>query len=209
LTDSKEFSTKYDDVEKSTHNEKINKTVEFTSVVDAKIEEPEKVSDETDFSHLDFGLPIDYSNTSKIRDIEGFEKRVNELFLNPETKHFIDDKPWISVKGVPPVAKIGDSIEIEFSKEVKNIEVNIGNWIEYKREDKYNPKSKNVISMRPSLIQKDNNKKSIKVKLGETGYIHQKPMERWEKGTYLVDIVCTGEEEGEQTQYTRIMKLHG
>jgi len=217
LEESKKFTTKYDDVEKSTITKvdaKTNKTVEVTSIIDAKIDptikSSTKVLENQDYSHLDFGEPINYEFTNlMIRDIAEFEKEKKRLFENPETKHSVDDKHWITVEGVPAVAKVGDKIKVKFSKEVKNIEISIGNYIQFDKENPYDPKSKNILQLKPSAIIEEKDKKEIEITLGEIGFVHQQPIQLWEKGEYLISITCTGEEQSEQTQYTRIMKLHG
>ena len=76
------FTTKYDDVEKSTITKvdaKTDKTVEITSIIDAKIDptikSSTKVLENQDYSHLDFGEPINYEFTNlMIRNIPEFEK---------------------------------------------------------------------------------------------------------------------------------------
>ena len=217
MEESKKFTTKYDDVEKSTITKvdaKTNKTVEVTSIVDAKIDptikSSTKVLENQDYSHLDFGEPINYEFTNlMIRNIPEFEKEKKRLFENPETKHSVDNEPWITVEGVPAVVKIGDKIKVKFSKEVKNIEISIGNYIQFDRENPYDPKSKNILQLKPSSIIEEKDKKEIEITLGETGFVHQQPIQLWEKGEYLISITCTGKEQSEQTQYTRIMKLHG
>jgi hypothetical protein len=219
LEESKKFTTKYDDddVEKSTITKvdaKTNKTVEVTSIIDAKIDptikSSTKVLENQDYSHLDFGEPINYEFTNlMIRNIPEFEKEKKRLFENPETKHSVDNEPWITVEGVPAVAKIGDKIKVRFSKEIKNIDISIGNYIQFDRENPYDPKSKNILQLKPSSIIEEKDKKEIEITLGEIGFVHQQPIQLWEKGEYLINITCTGEEQSEQTQYTRIMKLHG
>lgn len=206
---SKKFTTKYDDTDKS-------KTVEVTSIIDAKIDSTIKSSTKTlknqDYSHLDFGEPIDYEFTNLIiRDREAFEKEKKKLFENPETKHSVDDKPWNTVEGVPAVAKVGDKIKIKLGKKSKEIIIVVGNYIQFDRENQYDPKSKNILQLKPSveIEDKDFNKTEIEVELGEIQNIRGTPIQLWEKGEYLIEIICTGEQEIEQTQYTRIMKLHG
>ena len=61
MEESKKFTTKYDDIEKSTITKvdaKTNKTVEITSIIDAKIDptikSSTKVLENQDYSHLDF-----------------------------------------------------------------------------------------------------------------------------------------------------------
>ena len=130
FTESDEF-----DIEKSTITKvdaKTNKTVEITSIIDAKIDptikSSTKVLENQDYSHLDFGEPINYEFTNlMIRNIPEFEKEKKRLFENPEIKHSVDNEPWITVEGVPAVAKIGDKIKVRFSKEIKNIDISIGN----------------------------------------------------------------------------------
>ena len=68
MEESKKFTTKYDDIEKSTITKvdaKTNKTVEITSIIDAKIDptikSSTKVLENQDYSHLDFGEPINNS----------------------------------------------------------------------------------------------------------------------------------------------------
>ena len=194
MEESKKFTTKYDD----------GNTVQVTSVVDAVVDTSLENQD------LDFGEPINYDFTNLIiRNIPEFEKEKKRLFENPETKHSVDDKHWITVEGVPAVAKVGDKIKVKFSKEVKNIDISIGNYIQFDRENPYDPKSKNTLQLKPSTIIEEKDKKEIEITLGETGFVHQKPIQLWEKGEYLISITCTGETQDEQTQYTRIMKLHG
>lgn len=206
---SKNFTTKYDDTDKS-------KTVEVTSVIDAMIDSTIKSSTKTlenqDYSHLDFGEPIDYEFTNLIiRDRKAFEKEKKKLFENPETKHSIDDKPWNTVKGVPAVAKLGDKIKIKLSEKSKEIIIIIGNYIQFDRENQYDPKSKNTLQLKPSVEIEDKNfnKTEIEFELGEIQNIRGTQVQLWEKGEYLIEVICTGEQEREQTQYTRIMKLHG
>jgi hypothetical protein len=206
---SKKFTTKYDDTDKS-------KTVEVTSIIDAKIDSTIKSSTKTlknqDYSNLDFGEPIDYEFTNLIiRDREAFEKEKKKLFENPETKHSVDDEPWNAVEGIPAVAKIGDKIKIKLGKKSKEIMIVIGNYIQFDRENQYDPKSKNILQLKPSVEIEDKNfnKTEIEIELGEIQNIRNMPTQLWEKGEYLIEVVCTGDESQEQTQYTRIMKLHG
>lgn len=205
MEQSKKFTTKYDDVEKSTITKvdaKTNKTVEVTSIVDAKIDPTIKSSTEVlefpDYDRKGFeGVGL------KIVDVGEYKKQMKELFDKPKITYPVE--PWNKIS-CPSTAKIGDKIKIKFDKKVKHVIVNMGDSINYDRTDRYDPKSKLDLILTPAITIDidDLNKKEIEVEIGE---LYNKK-QSWGSGNYMIDIFCTNDD-AEQIQYVRVMKIHG
>ena len=195
---SKNFTTKYDDTDKS-------KTVEVTSIIDAKIEHSTKVLENQDVV-LDFP---DYDRKGfeniglKIVDVDEYKKQMKKLFDEPKITYPVE--PWNKIS-CQSTAKIGDKIKIKFDKNVKHAIVNMGDSISYDRTDRYDPKSKLDLILTPAkTIDIDNlNKKEIEVEIGE---LYNKK-QSWGAGNYMIDIFCTNDD-AEQIQYVRVMKIYG
>ena len=195
---SKNFTTKYDDTDKS-------KTVEVTSIIDAKIEHSTKVLENQDVV-LDFP---DYDRKGfeniglKIVDVDEYKKQMKKLFDEPKITYPVE--PWNKIS-CQSTAKIGDKIKIKFDKNVKHAIVNMGDSISYDRTDRYDPKSKLDLILTPAkTIDIDNlNKKEIEVEIGE---LYNKK-QSWGAGNYMIDIFCTNDN-AEQLQYVRVMKIYG
>ena len=187
---SKNFTTKYDDTDKS-------KTVEVTSIIDAKIDDTIKHSTKVLENQDVEGVGL------KIVDVDEYKKQMKKLFDEPKITYPVE--PWNKVS-CPSTAKIGDKIKIKFDKNVKHVIVNMGDAINYDRIDRYDPKSKLDLILTPAItIDTDNlNKKEIEVEIGE---LYNKK-QSWGAGNYMIDIFCTNDN-AEQLQYVRVMKIYG
>jgi hypothetical protein len=200
------FTTKYDDVEKSTITKvdaKTNKTVEITSIIDAKIDPTIKSSTEV-LEFPDYDTKGFENIGLKILDVNAYKKQMKKLFEKPSTDHPV--QPWNKIT-CQSTAKVGETIKIKFSKTVKDAVINIGDHVDYNRLNRYDPKSEFDLILNPAktIEYKDINKKQIELEVGE---VYNKK-QTWGAGNYLLDIVCQGNEGAEQTHYMRVIKLHG
>ncbi len=120
MEQSKKFTTKYDDVEKSTITKvdaKTNKTVEVTSIIDAKIDPTIKSSTEVlefpDYDRKGFeGVGL------KLVDVDEYKKQMKELFDNPKITYNVERWNKISC---PSTAKKGDKLMSNIEKKLPHV----------------------------------------------------------------------------------------
>mgnify|MGYP001090538785 CR=1 FL=1 len=108
---------------------------------------------------------------------------------------------------IPSKVKLGDDLVIKLSNNALNIHYVLGDGFEWKRKEKFDPKSDYHIQLRPTVDKKEHDKNSITIPIGLVQTINKKEYQMWLSGYYYIEIRAYGDEWHEDTVASRMIKI--
>lgn len=134
------------------------------------------------------------------------EKIKQKLRDNQETVYADPDKIYVELK-IPKTGKVGGECKVKFSKKVPLAQITISEQLEWKRSDKYNPRSKMRLVNKPFNIISKKDCDYISIKFEDIGYVRGKQTNMLREGEYLIEARGYSIQAYEDTTAKRLVKV--
>lgn len=195
---------------KQNHPDRGGDPEEFKKIID---EYDEKIKN-VDNMKSDIEQEIKEVKSDEVKEIENNEndsfKSALEKLWNIEVTNNDESNPYVVID-VPDSVKLGDKLIIKLSKKVPNMQLGFGDDIIWTRETKYDPNSKMVVKLKPTILRDFHNKNFnddvIEFTVGEVKKIAGKETQTWLSGDYLLEVRAFGKEWHEETSIRKMVKV--
>lgn len=192
---------------KSTHPDKGGDENEFKKAFEEYEVKKEKVKDI--IKEVEADIPKEIEN--KVEETDPVKRELNKLKVI-EVTHNDPNNPYVEIK-VPDSVKLGEKLVISISKKVPNIQIGFGDGLVWKRENKYDPDSKQKLFLKPTvLINKkrgDFNDDKIEIDVGLIKKVGRRDTQIWLSGDYLLEVRAFGRNWDEETSIRKTVKVVG
>ena len=175
-----EFDTKTDKIIKSLKSDGVKKEVK-------KEKKKEKV------------LPPVYGRDDFEKCKDALKKEQENIYEDPDNHYCEID--------IPKTVKLGETLKIKLSREALNVHYLLGDDYKWNKVEKYNLKSDYGINMRPTVEEKEKNKKEITIPIGRMEKISGQEHQMWLAGQYYILVRTFGTQWHEDTVSKRIIEV--
>lgn len=179
-------------------DDEINELLEDDSTwsdddVEKAIEELETTKDESIVKEIvKLSDPLEIAK-QKLRDEQ------ENVYENPEKKYVEID--------IPSTGKVGEELVVKFSKKVPKAQIAISEKLEWKRLDKYNPKSEYKLIPSRFNFKEVKDVDKVSIELADYGFVGQKKVNNLRAGEYLIEARGWSTQGGEETTARRLVKV--
>jgi hypothetical protein len=139
---------------------------------------------------------------------DDFEECKKLLIKSQHNIYEDPDKHYCEID-IPDKVKLGEDLVIKLSSKVSNVHYILGDGYEWKRVERFDPKSDYQMQMRPTVDKKEKNydKTKITIPIGKMETISKKEYQMWLTGYYYVMVRAYGNEWHEDTVVKRMVEV--
>jgi hypothetical protein len=192
---------------KNTHPDKGGNEDDFKKIIEEYKVKEEKIND----IQKEIESAVMKQLESNVVETDPVKKELNKL-RTIEVTHNDPSNPYAEID-VPDSVKLGEKLVINISKKVPSIQVGFGNSLSWKRENKYDPKSKEKLILSPSVLidkTRDNfNDDKIEIDVGLIKKVGGKDTQIWLTGDYLLEVRVFGRSFNNETSIRKTVKVIG